>query len=102
MNYSMYIITVNLSLFHYNYSSMPTHSSEHLNIVLFKLANRYHQALTRVKVQGSQMSESGSQKGVPSCKHGPAELHCVKKSGPNKGRLFYVCSASGSDKCKVN
>ena len=86
-------------------------STEHLNIVLFTHARRYHQAMSRVTlsvIDGPHLHTSTSAShpsqpsaAAPNCSHGPALLRCVKKAGPNQGRMFYTCSASGPGQCKV-
>nr|KAF6482688.1 zinc finger GRF-type containing 1 [Molossus molossus] len=78
---------------------------EHLNILLFELAQRLHKALSTVDIsfytssKGEKL-ETGENR-VPSCHHHrPAKLVMVKKEGPNKGRLFYTCDAPKGDQCK--
>ena len=61
---------------------------EHLNILLFGLAQRLHKALSKVDI--SFYSSNGDKRknvenNVPSCHHHhPAKLVMVKKEGPNK------------------
>ncbi|XP_047654993.1 protein ZGRF1 isoform X2 [Phacochoerus africanus] len=77
---------------------------EHLNILLFGLAQRLHKALSKVDI--SFYSSNGDKRknvenNVPSCHHHhPAKLVMVKKEGPNKGRLFYACDGPKADQCK--
>ncbi|XP_053514726.1 protein ZGRF1 isoform X1 [Artibeus jamaicensis] len=77
---------------------------EHLNILLFGLAQRLHKALSAVDM--SFYTSSGEklktvENRVPSCHHRqPAKLVMVQKEGPNKGRLFYACDAPKADRCK--
>ncbi|KAF6307448.1 zinc finger GRF-type containing 1 [Rhinolophus ferrumequinum] len=78
---------------------------EHLNILLFGLAQRLHKALSKVDIS-FYMSSKGEklknvESSVPSCHHHqPAKLVVVQKDGPNKGRLFYTCDAPKADRCK--
>ncbi|XP_064441045.1 5'-3' DNA helicase ZGRF1 isoform X5 [Mirounga angustirostris] len=78
---------------------------EHLNILLFGLAQRLHKALSKVDIsfytslKGEKLKNVESN--VPSCHHHqPAKLVMVKKEGPNKGRLFYTCDGPKVDRCK--
>ncbi|XP_077611121.1 5'-3' DNA helicase ZGRF1 [Crocuta crocuta] len=78
---------------------------EHLNILLFGLAQRLHKALSKVDIsfytslKGEKLKNVESN--VPSCHHHqPAKLVTVKKEGPNKGRLFYTCDGPKADRCK--
>uniref|UniRef100_A0A8C3WJC5 5'-3' DNA helicase ZGRF1 n=1 Tax=Catagonus wagneri TaxID=51154 RepID=A0A8C3WJC5_9CETA len=77
---------------------------EHLNILLFGLAQRLHKALSKVDI--SFYSSNGDKlknvkNNVPLCHHHhPAKLVMVKKEGPNKGRLFYTCDGPKADQCK--
>ncbi|XP_038437790.1 protein ZGRF1 isoform X4 [Canis lupus familiaris] len=78
---------------------------EHLNILLFGLAQRLHKALSKVDIsfytslKGEKLKNVESN--VPSCHHHqPAKLVMVKKEGPNKGRLFYTCDGPKADRCK--
>ncbi|XP_016076608.1 PREDICTED: protein ZGRF1-like isoform X2 [Miniopterus natalensis] len=79
--------------------------TEHLNILLFGLAQRLHKALSTVDIS-FYMSLKGEKRrtvenNVPSCHHRqPAKLVMVKKEGPNKGRLFYTCDAPKAERCK--
>ncbi|XP_059961088.1 protein ZGRF1 isoform X3 [Mesoplodon densirostris] len=78
---------------------------EHLNILLFGLAQRLHRALSKVDVSFYTSSNRDKLKNVennvPSCHHRqPAKLVMVKKEGPNKGRLFYTCDGPRADRCK--
>ncbi|XP_046314943.1 protein ZGRF1 isoform X8 [Marmota monax] len=78
---------------------------EHLNILLFELAQRLHKALSKVDIsfytslKGEKMKTV--ENNLPSCHHDqPAKLVMVKKEGPNKGRLFYTCDRPKVDQCK--
>ncbi|KAF4802746.1 protein ZGRF1 isoform X4 [Turdus rufiventris] len=78
--------------------------TEQLNIMLFELAQRLHNALSKVDisfytaVKGGQGQSQGSC--APLCNHmHPAKLVMVKKEGQNKGRLFYACDAPKADQC---
>ncbi|XP_023075736.1 protein ZGRF1 [Piliocolobus tephrosceles] len=78
---------------------------EHLNILLFGLAQNLHKALSKVDIsfytslKGEKLKNVESN--VPSCHHSqPAKLVMVKKEGPNKGRLFYTCDGPKADRCK--
>ncbi|XP_068706006.1 5'-3' DNA helicase ZGRF1-like isoform X2 [Montipora foliosa] len=75
---------------------------EHLNIVLFELAQAYHGCLQKVDVSGFGTHEQGDNQRSdgPSCSHGQARLRAVRKEGPNKGRLFYSCPETGQAQCK--
>ncbi|XP_054942150.1 5'-3' DNA helicase ZGRF1 isoform X1 [Physeter macrocephalus] len=78
---------------------------EHLNILLFGLAQRLHRALSKVDISFYTSSNRDKLKNVennvPSCHHRqPAKLVVVKKEGPNKGRLFYTCDGPRADRCK--
>lgn len=75
---------------------------EHLNIILFELAKKYHGILSKVDIASSSDSLSDQKENIngPSCSHGPAKLRAVKKDGPNKGRHFYTCPGFGSSQCK--
>ncbi|CAB4024832.1 ZGRF1 isoform X2, partial [Paramuricea clavata] len=75
---------------------------EHLNIILFELAQKYHGILCKADITSSDDTFSDQKENVkgPSCSHGPAKLRAVKKDGPNKGRHFYTCPGSGSNQCK--
>ncbi|XP_066174450.1 5'-3' DNA helicase ZGRF1 [Sylvia atricapilla] len=79
--------------------------TEQLNIMLFELAQRLHNALSKVdlsfyteKVKDGQSQSQGSS--APLCNHmRPAKLVMVKKEGQNKGRLFYACDAPKAEQC---
>ncbi|KAM7052073.1 5'-3' DNA helicase ZGRF1 isoform 4-T5 [Acridotheres tristis] len=78
--------------------------TEQLNIMLFDLAQRLHNALSKVDisfytaVKGGQGQSQGSC--APLCSHmNPAKLVMVKKEGQNKGRLFYACNAPKAEQC---
>uniref|UniRef100_A0ABK0LTC4 Zinc finger, GRF-type containing 1 n=1 Tax=Rattus norvegicus TaxID=10116 RepID=A0ABK0LTC4_RAT len=78
---------------------------EHLNILLFGLAQRLYKALSKVDISfytssKGEMMKSGKNNS-PSCHHNqPAKLVMVKKEGPNKGRLFYTCDKPKGNQCK--
>ncbi|XDA77312.1 hypothetical protein R6Z07F_007446 [Ovis aries] len=79
--------------------------TEHLNILLFGLAQRLHKALSKVDISFYTSSDGDKLKNVdnnvPSCHHQqPAKLVMVKKEGPNKGRLFYTCDGPKANQCK--
>nr|XP_030127993.3 protein ZGRF1 [Taeniopygia guttata] len=78
--------------------------TEQLNIMLFELAQRLHNALSKVDisfytaVKDGQSQSQGSC--APLCNHmHPAKLAMVKKEGQNKGRLFYACDAPKAEQC---
>ncbi|XP_027693343.1 protein ZGRF1 [Vombatus ursinus] len=78
---------------------------EHLNILLFEVSKRLHQALSKVDISfyTSMKAEKKKNTGnsIPTCHHQqPAKLVMVKKEGPNKGRLFYTCDAPKANQCK--
>ncbi|XP_045655089.1 protein ZGRF1 isoform X5 [Ursus americanus] len=78
---------------------------EHLNILLFGLAQRLQKALSKVDISFYTSLKGEKLKNVegnvPSCHHHqPAKLVTVKKEGPNKGRLFYTCDGPKADRCK--
>ncbi|XP_046947513.1 protein ZGRF1 isoform X2 [Lynx rufus] len=78
---------------------------EHLNILLFGLAQRLHKALSKVDVSFytslKREKLKNVESNVPSCHHHqPAKLVTVKKEGPNKGRLFYTCDGPKANRCK--
>ncbi|XP_071496513.1 5'-3' DNA helicase ZGRF1-like [Diadema antillarum] len=88
---------------------------EHLNIILFEVAHRYHSCMAKADVTTyTRYCESGGQRhgpfqasgsgetvSNPLCKHGqPAKMVCVKKEGPNKGRMFYACNNPRENQCK--
>ncbi|XP_075400025.1 5'-3' DNA helicase ZGRF1 [Tenrec ecaudatus] len=78
---------------------------EHLNILLFALSQRLHKALSKVDISFYTSSKGERQRhvesNVPFCHHHqPAKLIMVKKEGPNKGRLFYTCDGSKTERCK--
>ncbi|XP_064419285.1 5'-3' DNA helicase ZGRF1 [Latimeria chalumnae] len=78
--------------------------TEHLNILLFDLSQKLHKALSKVDTSGytsGKQRDTGKQENfVPFCQHKqPAKLVMVKKEGPNKGRFFYTCDASQTDRC---
>ncbi|CAO2600011.1 Protein ZGRF1 [Lemmus lemmus] len=78
---------------------------EHLNILLFGLAQRLYKALSKVDISFYTSSKGETLKSrksnLPSCHHNqPAKLVMVKKEGPNKGRLFYTCDRPKGNQCK--
>uniref|UniRef100_A0A8C8YBR5 5'-3' DNA helicase ZGRF1 n=1 Tax=Panthera leo TaxID=9689 RepID=A0A8C8YBR5_PANLE len=78
---------------------------EHLNILLFGLAQRLHKALSKVDISFytslKREKLKNVESNVPSCHHHqPAKLVTVKKEGPNKGRLFYTCDGPKANRCK--
>ncbi|XP_072479660.1 5'-3' DNA helicase ZGRF1 isoform X5 [Notamacropus eugenii] len=78
---------------------------EHLNILLFEVSKRLHQALLKVDISfyTSMKAEKKKNTGnsIPTCHHQqPAKLVMVKKEGLNKGRLFYTCDAPKANQCK--
>uniref|UniRef100_A0A8C2T7C4 5'-3' DNA helicase ZGRF1 n=1 Tax=Coturnix japonica TaxID=93934 RepID=A0A8C2T7C4_COTJA len=78
--------------------------TEHLNIMLFELSQRLHNALSKVDISfytslKDERSES-KESCVPLCDHmRPAKVLVVKKEGQNKGRLFYACDAPRAERC---
>lgn len=84
-NFHLYIFLNYLKIF----------SVEHLNILLFGLAQRLHKALSKVDISFYTSSDGDKLKNVdnnvPSCHHQqPAKLVMVKKEGPNK--VFFLSS----------
>lgn len=82
--------------------------TEHLNVILYGLALKYHRACTAVDItcisqagSSTSLCPGGSQLSEPRCQHGPAHLRTVRKEGCNKGRAFYCCGASRSSQCQV-
>nr|XP_048312730.1 protein ZGRF1 isoform X4 [Myodes glareolus] len=78
---------------------------EHLNILLFGLAQKLYKALSKVDISFYTSSKGETLKSgknnLPSCHHNqPAKLVMVKKEGPNKGRLFYTCDRPKGNQCK--
>ncbi|XP_052035242.1 protein ZGRF1 isoform X2 [Apodemus sylvaticus] len=78
---------------------------EHLNILLFELAQRLYKALSKVDISFYTSAKGETMKSgrnnSPSCHHNqPAKLVMVKKEGPNKGRLFYTCDKPKGNQCK--
>lgn len=62
---------------------------EHLNILLFELAQRLYKALSKVDISFYTSAKGETMKSgknnSPSCHHNqPAKLVMVKKEGPNK------------------
>ncbi|XP_063271132.1 5'-3' DNA helicase ZGRF1 [Prinia subflava] len=76
--------------------------TEQLNIMLFELAQRLHNALSKVDISFYTAVKDGQSQGscAPLCNHmHPAKLVMVKKEGQNKGRLFYACDAPKAEQC---
>ncbi|NXV24054.1 ZGRF1 protein, partial [Cepphus grylle] len=78
--------------------------TEQLNIMLFELARRLHNALSKVDISFYTSLKDGQSESkescVPLCDHmQPAKLVTVKKEGQNKGRLFYTCDAPKAEQC---
>ncbi|KAK7814542.1 hypothetical protein U0070_005845 [Myodes glareolus] len=78
---------------------------EHLNILLFGLAQKLYKALSKVDISFYTSSKGETLKSgknnLPSCHHNqPVKLVMVKKEGPNKGRLFYTCDRPKGNQCK--
>ncbi|XP_010000170.1 PREDICTED: protein ZGRF1 [Chaetura pelagica] len=90
---------------HVHYKQVFTAAlTEQLNIMLFELSQRLHNALSKVDISfytalKDGQSESKASSG-PLCNHRhPAKLVMVKKEGQNKGRLFYACDAPKAEQC---
>ncbi|XP_040978007.1 protein ZGRF1 isoform X2 [Aquila chrysaetos chrysaetos] len=78
--------------------------TEQLNIMLFDLSQRLHNALSKVDISFHTSLKDGQSESkascVPLCNHmQPAKLVTVKKEGQNKGRLFYTCDAPKAEQC---
>ncbi|XP_015479486.1 protein ZGRF1 isoform X2 [Parus major] len=78
--------------------------TEQLNIMLFELAQRLHNALSKVDISFYTALKDGQSQSqgscAPLCNHmHPAKLVMVKKEGQNKGRLFYACDAPKAEQC---
>ncbi|NWS70777.1 ZGRF1 protein, partial [Crotophaga sulcirostris] len=78
--------------------------TEQLNIMLFELSQRLHNALSKVDISFYTSLKDGQSESkancVPLCSHmHPAKLVMVKKEGQNKGRLFYTCDAPKAEQC---
>ncbi|XP_074677586.1 5'-3' DNA helicase ZGRF1 [Strix aluco] len=78
--------------------------TEQLNIMLFELSQRLHNALSKVDVSFYTSLKDGQSESkescIPLCNHmHPAKLVTVKKEGQNKGRLFYTCDAPKAEQC---
>ncbi|XP_064918360.1 5'-3' DNA helicase ZGRF1 isoform X9 [Columba livia] len=78
--------------------------TEHLNVILFELSQRLHNALSKVDTSFYTSLQDGQSESkescVPLCSHmHPAKLVMVKKEGQNKGRLFYACDAPKAERC---
>ncbi|PKU41952.1 protein zgrf1 [Limosa lapponica baueri] len=78
--------------------------TEQLNIMLFELSQRLHNALSKVDISFYTSLKDGQSESkescVPLCNHmHPAKLVTVKKEGQNKGRLFYTCGAPKAEQC---
>ncbi|NXY72669.1 ZGRF1 protein, partial [Glareola pratincola] len=77
---------------------------EQLNIMLFELSRRLHNALSKADISFYTASKDGPSESkascIPLCHHmHPAKLVTVKKEGQNKGRLFYACDAPKAERC---
>ncbi|KAM9295737.1 5'-3' DNA helicase ZGRF1 [Morus bassanus] len=78
--------------------------TEQLNIMLFELSQRLHNALSKVDISFYSSLKDGQSESKESCvllcshMH-PAKLVMVKKEGENKGRLFYTCDAPKAEQC---
>ncbi|XP_056017208.1 protein ZGRF1-like isoform X2 [Ostrea edulis] len=83
---------------------------EHLNIILFVLAKRYHQAMSKtdtsnltfpVKNTLSNQNKKTTGAPLPPCLCGvSSKLVQVRKDGPNKGRFFYSCTNPTNQRCR--
>ncbi|NXT53270.1 ZGRF1 protein, partial [Pluvianellus socialis] len=78
--------------------------TEQLNIMLFELSQRLHNALSKADISFYTSLKDGPSESqgscVPLCSHmHPAKLVTVKKEGQNKGRLFYTCDAPKAERC---
>ncbi|NXQ89296.1 ZGRF1 protein, partial [Nyctibius grandis] len=78
--------------------------TEQLNIMLFELSQRLHNALSKVDISFYTSLKDGQSESkascVPLCNHmHPAKLVMVKKEGQNQGRLFYTCDAPKAEQC---
>ncbi|XP_059682907.1 protein ZGRF1 [Gavia stellata] len=78
--------------------------TEQLNIMLFELSQRLHNALSKVDISFYTSLKDGQSESkascVPLCNHmRPAKLVMVKKEGQNKGRFFYTCDAPKAEQC---
>ncbi|KAM6071977.1 5'-3' DNA helicase ZGRF1 isoform 2-T2 [Theristicus caerulescens] len=78
--------------------------TEQLNIMLFELSQRLHNALSKAEISFYTALKDGQSESkesrVPLCSHmHPAKLVMVKKDGQNKGRLFYTCDAPKAEQC---
>ncbi|XP_063166023.1 5'-3' DNA helicase ZGRF1 isoform X1 [Candoia aspera] len=74
---------------------------EHLNILLFELSQKLHNALGKVDISFyTSVKEGQRENSAPVCSHKIAtKLVMVRKEGRNKGRLFYACDAAKGDQC---
>ncbi|KAJ1217382.1 hypothetical protein NDU88_004976 [Pleurodeles waltl] len=78
--------------------------TEHLNILLFNVAQRFHAALSKADISFYTSAREGKGNGnenfIPFClHHQPAKLIMVKKEGRNKGRFFFTCDAPKGNQC---
>ncbi|XP_031561752.1 protein ZGRF1-like isoform X2 [Actinia tenebrosa] len=95
------IIPVTFENCHYYQQTLKAAVREHLNIMLFELAQNYHSALRKVDItQYNTVNQGFVSDERPSCPHGICCLRSVKKEGPNKGRLFYCCPGTNKSQCK--
>ncbi|XP_053920262.1 protein ZGRF1 isoform X3 [Cuculus canorus] len=97
------IPTVFQSYVHYK-QTFKAALTEQLNIMLFELSQRLHNALSKVDISFYTALKDGQSETktscVPLCNHmHPAKLVMVKKEGQNKGRLFYTCDAPKAEQC---
>nr|XP_023420114.1 protein ZGRF1 [Cavia porcellus] len=79
--------------------------TEHLNILLFGLAQRLRRALSKVDfafyMSVKEEKVKNMEGSLPCCHHRePATLVMARKEGPNKGRLFYACDRPKAEQCK--
>ncbi|NXU55923.1 ZGRF1 protein, partial [Turnix velox] len=99
----VFIPTVFQSYVHYK-QVFKAALTEQLNIMLFEMSQRFHNALSKVDISfytSLKSEQCKSQEScVPLCNHmHPAKLATVKKEGQNKGRLFYTCDAPKAEQC---
>ncbi|GAB0189434.1 protein ZGRF1 [Grus japonensis] len=99
----VFIPTVFQSHIHYK-QIFKAALTEQLNIVLFELSQRLHNALSKVDISFYTSLKDGHGESktscLPLCNHmHPAKLVMVKKEGQNKGRWFYTCDAPKAEQC---
>ncbi|XP_078532856.1 5'-3' DNA helicase ZGRF1 isoform X2 [Lissotriton helveticus] len=78
--------------------------TEHLNILLFNVSQRFHAALSKADISfytsAGEGKGNGNENFIPFClHHQPAKLIMVKKEGRNKGRFFFTCDAPKANQC---